>query len=645
MADKIAFKKQLDDCRKQILILKPADRVPLRIAKFFIEHTAYWDHPSGSLVKAPKHAENITDGENGWELKLGGNSFLIEYAIDSSIRLLNKVLDSFLKDNPICTYNELNDRLILIVRGAVANNNGCKYNGYYPCYGSNIFFGTQVINIKNFVGIILATIKIEKIYNLLKLKRTVIVSEKVPADGRFWRSSQVDKRPNAKCPICSKPVYFIEMDNGGRVFFDDLGPPWPKHPCTDSRIAQIFIPICDKEDIPMYQEDRSWCLLSKAKIDKVENIIDPESKITRVYIYGYCESLNRNLKITSRINKLKNIESPILVRIDDSDIGVFDVSYLYTVLGENTVFTETHKFYSAIGCDIDVWEKALNGDPEAENEVGWYHAFFLKDNSLHNYQSAKYWFSQAMSHGNIIGMHNLGVMLLKGLGVNVDCELAFQYLMKSALQMTPTAFRHIGNMFQNANDVCFNVNNSKIMSQLFYAIERKLILEEIDNNDKQEFKFGGFIYSTYSIDKYFHIETVRKISNIEDYIPIWNLFWLATDGLDDSLNSPFDWYDIVKIPHGLLDTILFDMDSFLKLDGDIRLTLRDALRLPPREFLNYFKNASDFLVSYLEVSKYTPDWKYTLMKNIEISLSRIEDSNAESMESVIHVNFSNKNSI
>jgi hypothetical protein len=39
MADKIAFKKHLDDCRKQILILKPADRVPLKIAKFFIEHT------------------------------------------------------------------------------------------------------------------------------------------------------------------------------------------------------------------------------------------------------------------------------------------------------------------------------------------------------------------------------------------------------------------------------------------------------------------------------------------------------------------------------------------------------------------------------------------------------------------------------
>src|SRR5437868_2599739 len=40
--------------------------------------------------------------------------------------------------------------------------------------------------------------------------------------------------PNAKCPECKKPVYFYQSEFGGRVFFDDLGPPWPKHPCTDN---------------------------------------------------------------------------------------------------------------------------------------------------------------------------------------------------------------------------------------------------------------------------------------------------------------------------------------------------------------------------------------------------------------------------
>lgn len=40
--------------------------------------------------------------------------------------------------------------------------------------------------------------------------------------------------PNAKCPVCGDTVFFFQSETGGRVFFDPpLGPPWPKHGCTD----------------------------------------------------------------------------------------------------------------------------------------------------------------------------------------------------------------------------------------------------------------------------------------------------------------------------------------------------------------------------------------------------------------------------
>lgn len=39
--------------------------------------------------------------------------------------------------------------------------------------------------------------------------------------------------PNAFCPVCGAAVYFYQSPAGGRVFFDDLGHPWPKHACTD----------------------------------------------------------------------------------------------------------------------------------------------------------------------------------------------------------------------------------------------------------------------------------------------------------------------------------------------------------------------------------------------------------------------------
>jgi hypothetical protein len=42
--------------------------------------------------------------------------------------------------------------------------------------------------------------------------------------GDFCRSTN--------CPICGASVYFVRH-NGGSVWFDELGPPWPKHVCFD----------------------------------------------------------------------------------------------------------------------------------------------------------------------------------------------------------------------------------------------------------------------------------------------------------------------------------------------------------------------------------------------------------------------------
>ncbi|WP_110006958.1 hypothetical protein [Geodermatophilus normandii] len=35
--------------------------------------------------------------------------------------------------------------------------------------------------------------------------------------------------------MCGAAVYFWSNAAGSRVYFDEMGPPWPKHPCTDVR--------------------------------------------------------------------------------------------------------------------------------------------------------------------------------------------------------------------------------------------------------------------------------------------------------------------------------------------------------------------------------------------------------------------------
>ena len=65
--------------------------------------------------------------------------------------------------------------------------------------------------------------------------------------------------PNASCPVCGASVFFYQSPFGGRVFFDELGPPWPKHPCTDNPTTRgpIYAPYFRFERKPKWLLE-SW---------------------------------------------------------------------------------------------------------------------------------------------------------------------------------------------------------------------------------------------------------------------------------------------------------------------------------------------------------------------------------------------------
>lgn len=61
--------------------------------------------------------------------------------------------------------------------------------------------------------------------------------------------------PNAICPVCGAVVFFYQSPYGSRVFFDELGPPWPKHPCTDNSLIpsnKLLRDAIDRKDKPEY---------------------------------------------------------------------------------------------------------------------------------------------------------------------------------------------------------------------------------------------------------------------------------------------------------------------------------------------------------------------------------------------------------
>lgn len=93
--------------------------------------------------------------------------------------------------------------------------------------------------------------------------------------------------PNAGCPVCGEAVFFYQSPSGGRVFFDELGPPWPKHPCTDSghsqRIAKA--PTSSRRHSPAWSKD-GWTpvIMQNSRVVGQWHIVPVELLARRIHI-------------------------------------------------------------------------------------------------------------------------------------------------------------------------------------------------------------------------------------------------------------------------------------------------------------------------------------------------------------------------
>lgn len=130
--------------------------------------------------------------------------------------------------------------------------------------------------------------------------------------------------PNAKCPVCKAPVYFYANSHGSRVFFDDLGPPWPKHPCTDratqsATTNQSYSPP-ERRNRGLVQE-----LLSAAQTAGLTRLTS-SGESTHAWQLHVITSINRfgtNNRVTA--DCLTALHTHAITFTCRSDVPVFDV--------------------------------------------------------------------------------------------------------------------------------------------------------------------------------------------------------------------------------------------------------------------------------------------------------------------------------
>jgi hypothetical protein len=135
--------------------------------------------------------------------------------------------------------------------------------------------------------------------------------------------------PNAICPVCGEIVFFYQSPFGGRVFFDELGPPWSKHPCTDNGdVANL-----NKSNVVYFPPWlHSW---NPLYIDKYDTFSTRLSIFTGRSLYDLRFFTNKDLKYII-VEYHADFESETIRFIKEVD-GVFEIEFLRKDLQPTTI--------------------------------------------------------------------------------------------------------------------------------------------------------------------------------------------------------------------------------------------------------------------------------------------------------------------
>ena len=166
ISDKLTLEEQVNLCEERLGVLSSkifgSYAFPREVAKIFIRHSAWWKHPKSGWVRAPKHAERVEEGRNGWEITFGANRLFISLAIKRCVIVIRQFI-SDRDEGDDYSIVELEQILRHQVRCSIGNHNGDIYNSPYNISGNDMLFGTASIDLKDFVGLV---ISISEIKNL-----------------------------------------------------------------------------------------------------------------------------------------------------------------------------------------------------------------------------------------------------------------------------------------------------------------------------------------------------------------------------------------------------------------------------------------------------------------------------------------------
>lgn len=318
------------------------------------------------------------------------------------------------------------------------------------------------------------------------------------ADGRIWSGHGLTYEsftiPNASCPVCGDPVFFYQSPHGGRVFFDELGPPWQKHPCTDnsaSRTARrsgthftvgsvlgdvVFTPQHGSQPGVVPQRGpHEWRPLVMAEGKRPE----PIGQHWRVPVHSREQVPGQRFYVPTGWTG----EAPVYWRWKPGEIGWVQLSMIRFGKGlEPEDDLVQIPGWLRTDEEFDAWLTGSAPTPNAGQwaALGWVFSFAWK-----LFGDIEYWyvlfkgidfglalrcFEVAAESGLWNALNNLGVMYRDGLGVKKDAQKAFEYFRRAAEHMEPVPIRHLAKCYREGFGCPVDIEMADYLDELASAI-------------------------------------------------------------------------------------------------------------------------------------------------------------------------------
>lgn len=122
------------------------------------------------------------------------------------------------------------------------------------------------------------------------------------------------KLTKTKCPVCSLTCYFYQNEFGSRVYFDEIGGPWAKHPCTSLGVLTKSEKKIQRDSCKEHQNRKKMrntrgmlscphcnSLVKKGNIDKHVAKCLKKIEQNRTVVCQYCNAVVQEIKLESHI--------------------------------------------------------------------------------------------------------------------------------------------------------------------------------------------------------------------------------------------------------------------------------------------------------------------------------------------------------